>query len=294
MTTWTLGDITVTRVPEGLGLSSCGPAEFLVGFDPTVFKRHHGWMIPVHYRPQEDRLVSSIHTWLIRTGRHTILLDSCSGNGKNRPWNERFHQLNTPYLERLAAAGVQPQDVDIVMCTHLHSDHCGWNTQLRDGRWVPTFPNAKYLFSRKEKDRWDPAVSGAAARPELYADSVLPVIESGQAVLLDGEHAIDDSLHIEPAPGHTPGHMLLKARHKHEHGVLCGDVIHHPVQIFEPGWNTRFCEHPERARATRREVLEYCVEKQALLFPTHFAPPHVVAIHACGGGFVPAFVPGFD
>ena len=294
MSTWTLGDITVTRIPEDLGLSSVGPADFLTNFDAEVFRRHHSWMVPVHYKPEEDRLVSSIHTWLIRTPHHTIVLDSCSGNGKNRPWNPRFHMLDTPFMDRLAAVDVRPEDVDIVMCTHLHSDHCGWNTRLQNGRWVPTFPNAKYLFSRKEKDRWDPAVAGVKARAELYADSVLPVIESKQAVLLEGAHEIDDSLLIEPAAGHTPGHMLLKAVHRHEHGVFCGDVIHHPVQIFQPGWNTKFCEAPEEAQATRMAVLEHCVETNALLFPTHFAPPHVAAIHEYRGGFVPAFVPGMD
>ena len=130
-------------------------------------------MVPNHYDPVEDRLVTSIHSWLIRTPRHTILLDTCSGNHKFRPWNKRMSNLNTPYLERLADAGVHPEDVDIVLCTHLHTDHCGWNTQRKDGRWVPTFPNAKYLFSRKENDRW----SIDNERAGLYQDSVLPVIE---------------------------------------------------------------------------------------------------------------------
>ena len=291
MSSWKLGDITATRVAEDLGLSSCAPEEFFVGIDTAIFARHHGWMVPVHYRPGENRLVSSIHSWLIRTGTHTILLDSCSGNGKNRPWNARFHQLNTPYLERLAAAGARPEDVDIVLCTHLHSDHCGWNTRKENGRWVPTFPNAKYLFSRREKERWDPA--HGSERAELYNDSVLPVIESRQAVLLEGEHQIDEHLRVEPAPGHTPGHVLLKAKVGDDCAVFCGDVIHHPVQIFQPGWNTRFCEHPEQARATRRELLEYCVEHRALLFPAHFAPPHVVAVCEHHGGFAPAFIPGY-
>jgi len=160
-------------------------------------------MAPLHYHPAEDRLVTSIHSWLIRTPRHTILLDTCSGNHKNRPWNLRFHQLDTPYLDRLRDAGVAPEDIDIVLCTHLHSDHCGWNTQLRDGRWVPTFPKATYLFSRKEHDRWDPRVSSDKSRAELYNDSVLPVIESNQALILAGPQAIADLLVVEPSSWHT-------------------------------------------------------------------------------------------
>jgi glyoxylase-like metal-dependent hydrolase (beta-lactamase superfamily II) len=284
---WRIGDITVTRVAEGVGLSSVSPSQFLTGFNPDIFRSHHEWMVPIHYQPQEDRLVLSIHSWLIRTPRHTILLDTCSGNHKNRPWNHRFHQLNTPYLERLREAGVTPADIDIVLCTHLHSDHCGWNTELRDGRWVPTFPKAKYLFSRQEDDRW----KNDKGRTELYNDSVLPVIESGQAIILDGAHTIDDLLVVEPSPGHTIGHVMLKAGARDDRAVFCGDVIHHPVQVYEPGWNTKFCEHPEQARATRFEVLDYCAEHDALLFPIHFAAPYVAGIVKRKGRFLPAFAP---
>jgi glyoxylase-like metal-dependent hydrolase (beta-lactamase superfamily II) len=231
---WRIGDITVTRVEEGIGLSSVPPKQFLTNFDPDIFRAHHEWMIPLHYEPREDRLVTSIHSWLIRTPRHTILLDTCSGNHKNRPWNRRFHQLDTPYLERLREAGVAPEDIDIVLCTHLHSDHCGWNTQLRDGRWVPTFPNAKYLFSRKEHDRWDPRVSSDKSRAELYNDSVLPVIESRQALILDGVHEIDDTLIIEPSPGHTIGHVLLKAGTPDDQGSSAATSFTTPCRSTSP------------------------------------------------------------
>ena len=208
----------------------------------------------------------------------------------------RFHHLDTPFLERLRSAGVTPEEVDIVLCTHLHADHIGWNTLLRDGRWVPTFPNAKYLFSRTEDAFWDPRRNPASSedpqRNVAYRDSVLPVIESGQAVLLDGGHAIDERMQIEPAPGHTPGHVILKLSEKGERALFCGDVMHHPLQVYAPHWNTRFCELPDEARATRRRVLEHCAEHRALLFPTHFGAPHVAAIHASAGGFSATFSSG--
>jgi glyoxylase-like metal-dependent hydrolase (beta-lactamase superfamily II) len=255
---------------------------------------HAPWMVPVHYDPAEDKLITSNHSWLIRTGQHTILLDSCAGNLKERPWLPRFHQLKVPFLERLRAAGVTPEDVDIVLCTHLHADHVGWNTRLENGRWVPTFTNAKYLFSRVEKEHFDPEVGDRRksnpGRSQMYDDSVLPVIQSGQSVLLEGSHAIDDRMLVEPAPGHTPGHMILKLRDGAGRGVFCGDVLHHPVQVYEPTWNTRFCEIPEEARASRRRVLEHCAEHNALLFPTHFAAPHVAAIRVAGAAFWPEFV----
>ena len=292
MATWKIGDIAATRIEESIGLSSVGPSQFLTNFDADAFRSHLEWMVPTHYDPGEDRLVTSIHSWLIRTPRHTILLDTCSGNHKIRPWNMRFNQLETPYLERLAEAGVRPEEIDIVLCTHLNTDHCGWNTQLKDGRWVPTFPNAKYLFSRKENDRWDPAVSGDNARAGLYQDSVLPIIQSKQAVLLDdAPHQIDDLLLVEPAPGHTIGHILLKAGKGESQSVFCGDAIHHPVQVYEPSWNTKFCEDQAQAQVTRRAMLEHCAEENAVLFPIHFAKPYVTAIMRRGDRFLPAFMP---
>ncbi len=295
MSTWTVGPVSVTRIEEQLGFGSFPPEEYFSGFEREVLERHLGWLVPDHYVPAENALITSVHSWLIRTPKHTILLDCCAGNHKDRPWWPRFHQLETPFLERLRAAGTRPEDIDIVLCTHLHADHIGWNTVLKDGRWVPTFPNAKYLFSRIENDFWDPriniALSEDPARKVAYRDSVLPVVEAGQAQLVEGSHAIDDLLLVEPAPGHTSGHVLLKLR-AGGGGVFCGDVLHHPLQIYAPHWNSQFCMQPDEARTTRRRVLEHCAESGALLFPTHFGAPHVAAIAAAGGAFSARFVLG--
>ncbi|PXW25761.1 MBL fold metallo-hydrolase [Paraburkholderia caballeronis] len=294
MQTWLIGTTTVTRIEEQIGPNDTPAGSFLPALDRERFAQHFPWMVPTHYDPVNDKLITSNHSWLIRTGTHTILLDSCAGNHKERPWLPRFHQLDVPFLERLRAAGSSPDDIDIVLCTHLHTDHVGWNTQLVDGRWVPTFPNAKYLFSRIENEHWDSSIGERRTqnpgRVAVYDDSVLPVIQSGQAVLLDGAHAIDDKLLVEPAPGHTPGHIILKLSDAGKSGVFCGDVIHHPIQLYEPTWNTRFCERPEEALVTRRRVLEGCVEKRSLLFPTHFAAPHVAEVEAEGAAFRPKFV----
>jgi glyoxylase-like metal-dependent hydrolase (beta-lactamase superfamily II) len=298
MSTWSLGPVTVTRIEEMLGYGSFPPSQYFTGFERAVLERNLDWLVPRHYVPEKDAIITSVHSWLIRTPHHTILLDCCAGNHKERTYWPRFHQLDTPFLDRLEAAGARPQDVDIVLCTHLHADHIGWNTVLREGRWVPTFPNAKYLFSRKENDFWDPRINLAGAedpaRRIAYQDSVLPVVEAGQAELVDGIHAIDEMLRVEPAPGHTPGHVLLKLAAGGDAGVFCGDVLHHPIQVYAPHWNSQFCELPEEARATRRRVLEHCAETGALLFPTHFGAPHVAAIEARAGGFAARFVAGAE
>lgn len=295
MHTWTVGDTTVTRIEEQVGPNDMAAGMFLPLLDRERFAKHLAWMVPTHFDPVTDKLITSNHSWLVRTPQRTILVDTCAGNHKERPWLPRFHRLDTPFIERLAAAGAGPGDIDVVLCTHLHADHVGWNTCLRDGRWVPTFPRAQYLFSRLENERWDPAVgqrrSENPGRAAMYDDSVLPVIEAGQALLLEGEHAIDDHLRIEPSPGHTPGHVILKLGHGNASGVFCGDVLHHPVQVHEPGWSTRFCDDPVLAATTRRHVLAQCAEARSLLFPTHFAAPHVVRIEVRHSGFEPQFVP---
>lgn len=289
MRTWQLGDVSATRIEESLGFSKA-PTDFFTDFDPAVFDLHMDWMVPLHYNPEKNRIITSVHSWLIRTPRHTILLDACGGNHKNRPWNPRFHNLDTPFIENLAQAGVRPEDIDIVLCTHLHTDHAGWNTKLENGHWVPTFPNAKYLFSKKENELSRSKNEGV--RATVYRDSVLPVIEAQQAVLLDdGVFQIDDHLLVEPSPGHTAGHITLQAGTADNQGIFCGDAIHHPIQVYEPDWSTKFCEDPALARATRIRMLAHCAEQRATLFPTHFAQPHVAAIMRRGEKFAPAFVP---
>jgi glyoxylase-like metal-dependent hydrolase (beta-lactamase superfamily II) len=292
MATWRVGNVEVTRIEEQLGFAKMPPDKYFRGFEREVFDRHLHWLEPNHYSSAEDKVITSIHSWLVRTPRHTILVDSCAGNHKTRPWSPRFHQLNTPFLKRLGAH-VQPEEIDFVCCTHLHADHVGWNTRLLDGRWVPTFPRAKYIFSRVEHDIWDPRHNPAALtdpRREMYLDSVLPIVEAGHAVLVEDGHSVDDTMHIEAASGHTPGHYMLRLESGGHRSLFCGDVIHHAIQVYAPHWNHMADEDPTRAAVTRRGMLEDCAEQGSLLFPTHFGAPHVARIHETNNGFVPTLI----
>lgn len=284
--TWRIGAATVTRIEEQVGPNDAPAGSFLPDLDRALLERHLPWLVPTHYDPAHDKLITSNHSWLIRTEGLTILLDTCAGNHKERPWLPRFHQLQVPFLERLQAAGARPEDIDIVLCTHLHADHVGWNTRLENGRWVPTFPNARYLFSRTEHE----TCHAHPHRAGMYEDSVLPVIQAGQVQLLDGLHAIAAGLQVEPMPGHTPGHVVLKLQEEGGGALFCGDVLHHPIQVYQPDWSTRFCDDPVQARVSRRRVLEHCAMQGSLLFPTHFAAPHVAAIEREGPAFRPRFV----
>ncbi|WP_063779957.1 MBL fold metallo-hydrolase [Bradyrhizobium pachyrhizi] len=285
-TTWQIGQTTVTRIEELLG-PSLQPEELLATWDPAVLKEHGHWMAPNFYHPSTNQFVMSVHSWLIRTPHHTILVDTCCGNAKNRPASPHFHRLDMPYLDRLRCAGVEPEDIDYVLCTHLHVDHVGWNTRLLDGRWVPTFPNAKYVFSSKELQFWDPSLNPHLPEEarEVFTDSVLPVIAAGQGQAVDTTDQLSDSLLIEPAPGHTPGQILLRLLSGQDEGVFIGDVMHHPIQVYHPTWNSRFCMDPEQAVNSRMRVLDHCAERHCLMLPTHFGAPHAGRIRRGAASF---------
>lgn len=286
MTTRRIGDVTVTRIEEMLK-PGFPAGHLLPDWDPEVLKEHGHWLSPNYYEAETGRFISSIHSWLVRTPHHNILVDTCCGNGKNRPGWDRFHMLDTPWLERLRAAGVAPEEIDFVLCTHLHVDHVGWNTQLVDGRWVPTFPNAKYVFSKVDRFAFDPAHNpdlNEASRL-IFEDSILPVIASGQAMAVEMTDSIGDGLFITPAPGHSPGHVVLTVKSRGEQGMFSGDVMHQPIQIYRPEWSSRFCDDPKLAAQSRRAVLEMCADAGCRLFPGHFGVPHLGWVRRKGEAF---------
>ncbi len=295
MNSFQLGKLEIHRVEEFVE-PNVDPA-FLFGNLPIeVFERHADWLTTQNYNPQTKMVLLHFHSWLIRTGKHNILVDTCNGNHKERPYMPNIHQANYPYLERLKQAGCAPEDIDYVMCTHLHVDHVGWNTVLKDGRWVPTFPNAKYLISKLEVDPFAGPIDRNVPPPQLppwfdiYEDSVLPVIQSGQAVLVEDAFDLNDEIRLEPAPGHTPGHSLVRAVSESHGSIFCGDAIHNPVQIAESHYNSAFCVDQDQARATRRRILEECADRNLLLVPAHFGPPYVGRIRRYADTF--RFLPG--
>ncbi|MDJ0928593.1 MAG: MBL fold metallo-hydrolase [Gammaproteobacteria bacterium] len=225
--------------------------------------------------PATHLLLMSFHSLVVRTRAGVLLVDTCVGNHKDRPMLPEWHQQEWPYLERLAQAGLTPADIDYVCCTHLHGDHVGWNTMLDNGRWVPTFPNARYLFALDELSYWeshhreDP--DSIYRRP--WEDSVLPVIEAGQAQLVEMDHAVDDELWLEPTPGHTPGHVSVRIASQGEEALITGDVMHHPCQMARPDWTSTPDVNPEQACATRRALLESVADTPVLVTGTHFATP---------------------
>ena len=282
-----IGDIAVSRVVEAEG--PFAPVGFLLpdleSEAKAGFFETNDWLKPA-YVDADDRVMMSFHSFVLRTPRHVILVDGCVGNGKERPARPMWHRQDVPYLARLAAAGVAPEEVDFVFCTHLHADHVGWNTRLRDGRWVPTFPNAKYIFARREVEHWE-RLHRAGEKPnhDSFADSVLPVLEAKQAALVEADHEIEDGLRLEAAYGHTPGTCILHATSRGQHGVFTGDVMHTPVQLADPSLSSRFCSDPAQSAATRRALCERYAGTTSRLFTGHFPAPSAARIVRRGNAF---------
>ena len=287
MTELKLGAATVQRIEESYE-PNFEAKSFFPDWQPSVVSQHRSWMVPDHYDEASGFLKLSVHSWLITIGGKRILIDTCVGNHKSRPARPKWHLMETPYLARLKAAGVDPDQVDMVMCTHLHVDHVGWNTRLDNGKWVPTFPNARYVMSRTDHDFW----KEEAARPgteafkvNTYNDSVLPIVEARKAEFVTGEHAMCGCMTIRPTPGHTPGQIRFDLESRGKRAIFAGDALHNPVQVPLWRWNSVFCEDREQARLTRHKLLADCVEQGALLMPAHFAPPHAAYIRANGERF---------
>jgi glyoxylase-like metal-dependent hydrolase (beta-lactamase superfamily II) len=277
-----LGDISVARVVEHEGPFTA--VDFLLPQFRKEMLDEHAWLKP--YVDAEDRVMMSFHSYLLRTPHHTILVDGCVGNGKERPARPMWHRQEVPYLERLAQAGVRPEEVDVVFCTHLHADHVGWNTRLRDGRWVPTFPNARYVFARREYEHWE-KLHRAGEKPnhDSFGDSVLPVMEAKQADLVASDYEIETGIHLEAAYGHTPGTCLLHVRSGGEHGVFTGDVIHTPIQLADPSLSSRFCTDMAQSAATRRALCERYAGTPSTLFTGHFPSPSAARLRSVNNGF---------
>lgn len=295
MTEVKLGAGTAVRIEESYEPNFEAKA-FFPDWDPAVVDRHRDWLLPAHYDEASGWLKLSVHSWLLKIGGKTILIDTCVGNHKPRPHRPKWHLMETKYFDRLKAAGVEPDQLDMVMCTHLHVDHVGWNTRLDNGRWVPTFRNAKYVFSRADYDHYlkldsDPKTGPVNAGS--FRDSVLPVVEAGLTQMVDGAARLDENLTVEPAPGHTPGTIAIKFDSRGEKALFCGDILHHALQVYHPEWNSFACADAAGARKSRREALEHCAGSGARLMPCHFGAPFSCHIDHKGDGFVPRFDAAF-
>lgn len=285
-----LGDVEVGRVVEFSGPVGLTTDGFFPGSDPAVWREAAGWLAPDFLDAATDQVLTAAQTWVLRSAGRVILVDTGLGNGKERPYVPVWSHHESDFLADLAALGVEPQDVDVVVNTHLHLDHVGWNTRLVGRSWVPTFPNATYLVHRAELEFWDPTGPHAPAfgrgNQNAFEDSVAPVVAAGLVEVWDGErYRIDEHLTLELAPGHTPGSAVVHLESAGVSALFAGDVLHSPVQVAHPDVDSCFCEDPAQARATRRRVLGKAADTGALLLPAHFRGPGATRVRRDGDDF---------
>jgi glyoxylase-like metal-dependent hydrolase (beta-lactamase superfamily II) len=287
MTTFTLGDVRIDRVVE-IDRSSFPTTSMLPDATADDIARHVSWLKPAFWDARTDDLGSRIQSYVVRTPEHTIVMDTCVGNDKSRDGAPAWHRRKGTFLPDLAAIGVRREDVDYVVCTHLHVDHVGWNTSLVDGGWVPTFPNARYVFVGEEWEFWKHQSDSGAEKDGCIADSVTPIVDAGRAMLVEGTFAIGGHLRFEPTPGHTPGHVCVRLTTSGGEAVFSGDLMHRIVQVAEPQWSSRFCYEPRRAAETRRAFVERHADSGVLVCAAHFPTPGYI-VRERGE---PRFVPG--
>jgi glyoxylase-like metal-dependent hydrolase (beta-lactamase superfamily II) len=281
---WSIGGVTVTRVLE-LPPLLADPARFIQTTREEISK--HGWLSP-EFADDAGNIKLNFQAFIVETGGARIMVDTCFGNDKPRT-KTSFTMLNGPFLERLELAGYPPETIDYVLCTHLHADHCGWNTRLVDGKWLPTFPNAAYLLAKAEYECLRADKRGDA--PAILQDSVQPVVDAGLVTLVESDHVIVEEVRLEPTPGHTPGHCAVIIASDGQEAVITGDALHHPVQVAIPDVGDNFCWDGEIAAATRRRLLHRVADRGALLLGSHFSGPVGIYLEPDGGAWKPVFRP---
>jgi glyoxylase-like metal-dependent hydrolase (beta-lactamase superfamily II) len=276
---WRIGNATVTSLVEYMGPTHA--PEAFPAFDQATFDRREAELPPGMWYAQIRRFAIAVQIWILKRGSETILIDSGVGNRKVRPV-ARMHLLNTLTPQWLAAAGAAPDNVTHVLMTHLHTDHIGWNTTLVDDRWAPTFPKARYLVPKRDFHYFKGLHDSNGPFDASFDDSLAPVIEAGLVDFIDARSELPCDLEPVEAFGHTPGHMNYWLRSQGEAGVFCADVLHHPVQILNPTWNTAFCTHSDAAVATRATLLAEAAAAGAFVMPCHFPAPHAGYVRKAG------------
>jgi glyoxylase-like metal-dependent hydrolase (beta-lactamase superfamily II) len=280
-----LDDITIHPVVEVEG-PFFDPFEFFPKLTKELLEENRSWLEPRCLDPKTGKMILCVQSFVIKTPHHNILVDSCVGNHKPRPTRPMWNMMNSDRFEKgLAAIGLSVDDIDYVMCTHLHVDHVGWNTRLENGRWVPTFPNAKYLLADRELDHWTQQEKKDPASCPWITDSVLPIVEAKRAEIIKSDFAMNDQVRLLPTPGHSIDHFGVLVGRKGKDVLLAGDMIHSPLQGRYPELGMRIDYDSKQAGETRRRVFDCYCETSTLMCVTHFPAPSTGHVRRWGDGY---------
>ena len=286
MQVWKLGAVTISKLVEVETTMKTGtPGSMLPDATPAAI-REIDWLVPDFATP-DGQVKVSVHALLVQTPSLRLVVDTCIGNDKPRT-GTMFDRLQTRFLHDLKAAGWTRDSVDAVLCTHLHVDHVGWNTMLHEGRWVPTFPRARYYFGRREyEDAQHEASTGGVRAHDgaILADSVQPIVEAGLATFVEMDARLAPEIRLMPTPGHTPGHVSVVVESEGARAVITGDLMHHPCQMARPDWSSGFDTDQATSRSTRHDFLAQFADTPTLVIGTHFAGPTAGRVVREGGAY---------
>ena len=267
---WQIGDVQVTRLVEVNAHED--PFTMLSADCEPDMAKHYPWLMP-NFATPDGRMKISFQAFAMKTPEKTIIVDTCIGEGRDREY-DIFTNMQSDYLADLAAAGYDPDAVDVVLCTHLHFDHVGWNTRRENGRWVPTFPRARYLFGKREYDYWQAErTAGKVHHGAHFVDAIDPVVEAGLVDLIEPEHQVCREVSLFPTPGHTPGHVSVLIRSRGEEAVITGDLMHHPIQLARPDLPVNADGDKAQGIATRRAFCERFANREVTVIGSHFCEP---------------------
>jgi glyoxylase-like metal-dependent hydrolase (beta-lactamase superfamily II) len=267
---WTVGRMKISKVVE---IETIGSTKFILPQASNDDVRNIPWLLP-DYATDEGRLKMAIQSWIVETPERKIIIDTCVGNDKQNRMLPAWNNLDKPFLQDIAAAGAPAESVDMVICTHLHVDHVGWNTRLVDGKWLPTFTNARYVFAKGEYQHWK-ADRTSATRTQVFEDSVQPIVDAGLADLVASNAQLTDDITLIPTPGHSPDHMSILFESDGEQALFVGDVAHHPIQMVHLDWSSTADSDQAQATETRRELFSRFADKPVMVFGGHFGPGYL-------------------
>lgn len=267
---WKIGDVEVARLVE---VNAFEDHIWMLLKDETAdFLKRHAWLRP-HFATPEGLMIISFQCFVLRSRGKTVMIDTCIGADRKREYDV-FCNIKTTFLEDMTAAGFPPSSVTTVMCTHLHFDHVGWNTHLVNGKWVPTFPQARYLFGKQEYDHWIHMRNTGGYHDFAHMDdSITPVIEAGLVDFIGPHHEITDEVSLFPTPGHTPGHVSVLIRSRGEEAVITGDLMHHPIQLSYPQRHANFDMDKDQGARTRQAFVDRFGGRDTLVIGSHFSDP---------------------
>jgi len=267
---WRIGDVEVARIVEVNAFED--NIAMLLKDETAEFVRQHRWLQP-HFATPEGLMKISFQAFVLRSRGKNVMIDTCIGADRKREYDV-FCNLKTTFLEDLAAAGFPHEGIDAVLCTHLHFDHVGWNTRLVNGRWVPTFPQARYLFGKQEFDHWALLRdTGGYHNFEHLHDAVYPIVAAELVDYISTDYQLTDEVSLFPTPGHTPGHVSVLIRSRGEEAVITGDLMHHPIQLIEPLRHANFDMDKAQAALTREAFVKRFANSKVLVIGSHFCDP---------------------